>query len=119
MKDLYATGDFSGALEISEALLSTDAGDLEAQRFSTSCRDVLTQMLQSRIGQLDQVVQVALSTEELRWLTLDHRAGFILSLVDGVLSVEELLDIAGMTKLESLRIFVHLLEQKVIRLVHR
>jgi hypothetical protein len=119
MKDLYATGDFSGALEIAEALLSTDAGDLEAQRFSTSCRDVLTQMLQSRIGQFDQIVQVALSPEELRWLTLDHRAGFLLSLVDGVLSVEELLDIAGMTKLESLRIFVHLLEQKVIRLVLR
>jgi hypothetical protein len=119
MKDLYATGDFSGALEISDTLLTADPGDLEAQRFSTSCRDVLTQMLQSRVGQLDQIVQVALSPEELRWLTLDHRAGFLLSLVDGAITLEELLDITGMAKLESLRILVRLLDQRVIRLVTR
>lgn len=119
MKDLYATGDFSGALEISDTLLTADPGDLEAQRFSTSCRDVLTQMLQSRVGQLDQIVQVALSPEELRWLTLDHRAGFLLSLVDGSITLEELLDITGMAKLESLRILVRLLDQRVIRLVTR
>jgi hypothetical protein len=117
MKDRYATGDFSGALQIAEALLAEDAGDLEAQRYSTSCRDVLTQMLLSRIGSVSAIVRVALSQEELRWLTLDHRAGFLLSLVDGALSVEELLDIAGMPKLESLRILANLLEQRVIHLL--
>jgi len=117
MKDRYATGDFSGALQIAEALLAEDSGDLEAQRYSTSCRDVLTQMLLSRIGSVNAIVKVALSQEELRWLTLDHRAGFLLSLVDGALSVEELLDIAGMPKLESLRILANLLEQRVILLL--
>jgi hypothetical protein len=119
MKDLYATGDFSGALEIAETLLAADSGDLEAQRFSTSCRDVLTQMLQSRIGSFEQIVQVALSPEELRWLTLDHRAGFLLSLVDGTSSIEELLDIAGMPKLETLRILINLVEQRVVRITPR
>ncbi|MGC4070071.1 MAG: hypothetical protein QM784_36525 [Polyangiaceae bacterium] len=117
MKDCYAMGDFSGAYEIAETLLSADSGDLEAQRFSTSCREVLTQMMTSRIGSLEQLVEVALSQEELRWLTLDHRGGFLLSLVDGALSVDELLDIAGMPKLECLRILVSLLDQRVVRLV--
>lgn len=116
MKDCYATGDFSGALEFSEALLKTDPGDLEAQRFVTSCRDVLTQMLLSRIGSLQQHVRVALSADELRWLNLDHRAGFLLSLVDGTLTVEELLDVSGMARLESLRLISALLEQRVLRL---
>lgn len=117
MKDRYATGDFSGALDVAEAILSGDSGDLEAQRFSTSCRDVLTQMYLGRIGSVEQLVQLVRSPEEQRWLTLDHRAGFLLSLVDGNLTVEELLDISGMQKLESLRILVNLLEQRVVRLV--
>lgn len=116
MKDCYATGNFSGALEVSEALLRVDPGDLEAQRFVTSCRDVLTQMLLSRIGSTNQYVRVALGPEELRWLNLDHRAGFFLSLVDGTLTIDELLDVSGMAKLESLRILSTLLEQRVLRL---
>lgn len=116
MKDCYATGNFTGALEVSEALLKSDPGDLEAQRFVTSCRDVLTQMLLSRIGPTNQYVRVALSQEELRWLNLDHRAGFFLSLIDGTLTIDELLDVSGMARLESLRILSTLLEQRVLRL---
>jgi hypothetical protein len=116
MKDCYAAGNFSGALEVSEALLRVDPGDLEAQRFVTSCRDVLTQMLLSRIGPTEQYVRVALSPEELRWLNLDHRAGFFLSLVDGTLTIDELLDVSGMAKLESLRILAALIDQRVLRL---
>ena len=47
-------------------------------------------------------------------LTLDHRAGFMLSHVDGVSTFEEILDVSGMPTLEALRIIVELLEQKVI-----
>ena len=119
MKDRYATGDFSGALQLAETLLESDSGDLDAQRFATSCRDVLTQMLTSRVGSFDQVVEVVLTPEELRWLTLDHRAGFFLSLVDGILTIEELLDISGMARLESLRILSTLIDQKVLRLAPR
>ncbi len=119
MKDRYAIGDFSGALEIAESLLSTDPSDLEAQRYATSCRDVLTQMYLSRLGGLDQVISVVLSPEELRWLNLDHRAGFLLSLVDGVSTIEELLDISGMTRLDALRILAALREQRAILLSTR
>ena len=116
MKDRYAMGDFSGALEIAESLLSADPSDLEAQRYATSCRDVLTQMYLSRLGGLDQIINVVLPPEELRWLNLDHRAGFLLSLVDGVSTIEELLDICGMTRLDALRILAQLRQQRAILL---
>ncbi len=119
MKDRYAMGDFSGALEIAEGLLSSDPSDLDAQRYATSCRDVLTQMYLSRLGGLDQVISVVLAAEELRWLNLDHRAGFLLSLVDGVSTIEELLDISGMTRLDALRILATLREQRAILLSTR
>lgn len=117
MKDCYAMGDFTGALAQAESLLMQDAGDLEAQRYATSCRDVLMQMYVSRLGNIQHVVQVALPSEELRWLNLDHRAGFLLSLVDGTSTIEEVLDISGMPRLDALRILTSLLEQRVIRLL--
>lgn len=119
MKDRYAMGDFTGALEIAETLLVSDSADLEAQRYATSCRDVLTQMYLSRLGGLDQIINVVLPPEELRWLNLDHRAGFLLSLVDGASSIEELLDISGMPRLDALKILATLKEQRAILLGSR
>lgn len=119
LKDRYALGDFSGALAIAEELLATDPNDFDAARYAQSCRSVLTDMYAARVGRMDQVVHVAVAPEQVRWLALDHRAGFLLSLVDGASSVEELLDICGMPALDALRILAELLEQSVIRTERR
>jgi hypothetical protein len=116
MKDRYAMGDFSGALLIAEGILESHPEDLEAPRYAQSCRDVLTQMYSARLGSLDQVVTIALPSDQIRWLTLDHRAGFLLSLVDGGSTVDQILDISGMTRLDALRIMFQLLDQRVISL---
>jgi hypothetical protein len=116
MKDRYATGDFSGALIIAEGILAENPRHEEARRCQTRCTDVLSQMYLARLGSLAQVVRVALSGDQIRWLSLDHRAGFLLSLVDGESSIETLLDISGMPRLEALRILFGLLDQRVIAL---
>jgi len=114
MKDRYATGDFSGALVVAEGILDADPNHEEARRCQTRCTEVLSQMYLARLGSLAQVVRVALSSDQVRWLSLDHRAGFLLSLVDGQSSIETLLDISGMARLEALRILFGLLDQRVI-----
>ena len=116
MKDRYAMGDFSGALVIAESIIENNPDDLEAPRYAQSCRDVLTQMYSARLGALDQIVAVAVPSDQIRWLTLDHRAGFLLSLIDGGSTVEQILDISGMTRLDALRIMYQLLDQRVISL---
>jgi hypothetical protein len=116
MKDRYAMGDFSGALVIAEGILESNPEDLEAPRYAQSCRDVLTQMYSARLGSLEQVVRIAVPNDQIRWLTLDHRAGFLLSLIDGGSTVDQLLDISGMTRLDALRILYQLLDQRVISL---
>jgi len=116
MKDRYAMGDFSGALQIAEGILLENPDDLEAPRYAQSCRDVLTQMYSARLGSLDQVVTVAVPSDQIRWLTLDHRAGFLLSLIDGGSTVDQILDISGMPRLDALRIMYQLLDQRVISL---
>jgi hypothetical protein len=116
MKDRYAMGDFTGALIVAESLLEANADDLDAQRYAQSCRDVLTQMYTARLGALTQRVSVAVPGDQIRWLSLDHRAGFVLSLIDGSSTVEELLDISGMNRLDALRILYTLYDQRVIAL---
>lgn len=116
MKDRYAMGDFTGALVVAEGLLEINADDIDAQRYAQSCRDVLTQMYSARLGALSQRVRVAVPGDQIRWLSLDHRAGFVLSLIDGSSTVEELLDISGMNRLDALRILYTLFDQRVIAL---
>ena len=116
VRDLYATGDYSGALVMAESVLQTEPHHTLARRYAEHCRHVLEQMATSRLGALDQVPHVAVESDRLRWLSLDHRAGFLLSLVDGSLSIEELLDISGMPRFEALRILCDLLDQNVIAL---
>jgi len=47
---------------------------------------------------------------------MDHRAGFVLSLVDGVSGVEAILDVCGMPRAEGLRILQELIDIGAIAL---
>lgn len=114
LHDRYAVGDFTGALVIAESILEQDPDDLDAARCAQSCRDVLAQMYSSRLGALDAPLRVAVPPDQIRWLSLDHRAGFLLSLIDGRSTIEEVLDICGMPRLDALRLLYMLLEEQVI-----
>jgi hypothetical protein len=114
MRERHSLGDYSGALVMAESLLDEDPDNVEAQRCAENCRDVLAKMYMARIGPLDRVPFVAVPPEQLRWLGLDHRAGFVLSHVDGACSLEQLLDVSGMPALDTLRILYELAQQRVI-----
>lgn len=116
MRDRHAMGDFSGALEVAEKILATQPDQEEAFRCAQSCRDVLTDMYASRLGGTHHRAVVTMSPDQIRWLSLDHRAGFLLSMIDGVSTIDELLDICGMPRLEALRILCNLLDQQAVRL---
>jgi hypothetical protein len=116
MQDRYAVGDFTGALVIAESLLDQDPEHEDAKRYAQSCREVLTQMYAARIGSMEQVATLAVPPEQITWLSLDHRAGFLLSLIDGTLSIEEILDVSGMSRLDALRIMYTLVQQNVVML---
>ncbi|HEY1960331.1 MAG TPA: hypothetical protein VGH28_32195 [Polyangiaceae bacterium] len=114
MRERFSLGDYSGALVVAESILEDDPSHVEALQCETSCRQVLEQMYTARIGPLDRVPFVAVPPEQLRWLSLDHRAGFVLSHVDGNCSLDQILDVSGMPPLDALRILYELLQQRVI-----
>ena len=114
MNDRIALGDYSGALEIAEKLLEKDPANEPVRVCAKSCRGILKQMYMTRIGPLDRVPLVMVARDQMRWLSIDHRAGFVLSLVDGVSSLEMILDVSGMPILDALRILSELAQQRII-----
>jgi hypothetical protein len=116
IKDRYAMGDYSGALVAAESILEAEPAQPDALRYAHRCRQVLMDMYTARIGLLTQVATVAVPPDQIRWLSLDHRAGFLLSLIDGHSTLDEVLDISGMPRLDALRILFSLIEERVITL---
>ena len=116
IKDRYAMGDYSGALATAESILEVEPAQPDAVRYANRCRQVLTDMYAARIGSLSQSATVAVPADQIRWLSLDHRAGFLLSLIDGHSTLDEVLDISGMPRLDALRILLSLIEERVVAL---
>jgi hypothetical protein len=114
MQERFALGDYSGALVMAESMLDENPTHVEAREYAESCRSVLQQMYTARIGPLDRVPVVEVAPDQLRWLSIDHRTGFILSLVDGVSSLEMILDVSGMPPLDALRMLFELVQQRII-----
>jgi hypothetical protein len=115
VRDRFDVGDFSGALILAEGILESEPESVDALLYAEHCRDVLKQMYVSRLGGMKRIPHVAVTDEQLRWLALDHRAGFLLSLVDGRSSFEEVLDVSGMSTVDALRLLLDLLQQNVIK----
>jgi len=90
MRTRFSLGDYSGALEVAELLLEADPSDAEVLDCAEKCRTVLEGMYAARLGSLEQVPAVIVQRTQLRWLSIDHRAGFVLSLIDGSSTVEKL-----------------------------
>ncbi|MBV9947939.1 MAG: hypothetical protein JOZ69_13885 [Myxococcales bacterium] len=58
---------------------------------------------------------VVMATNELRRLPLDHRAGFLLSLMDGTTDLETLVELSTMSRADVLTLVRDLFESGVIR----
>jgi len=117
VRSRFDVGDCSGALLVAESILEADPENVEALQYVEKCREVLQKMYLSRLGGLNRIPQVVTSAEQMRWLSLDHRAGFVLSLIDGTCTFDEILDMSGMRRLDALRILFDLLQQNVINVV--
>jgi hypothetical protein len=114
MRERFSLGDYSGALEMAELILAEEPGNLEAAECGENCRTVLENMFTARLGPLERVPLVVVPRTQMRWLSMDHRAGFVLSLIDGSSSVDMILDVCGMPKLDALRILHELVQQKIV-----
>lgn len=113
-KELLGLNDFSGALELANKILAKRPNDREALAMHKLCEENLTQMFESKLGSMDRRPRVVLKPDEVIWLNLDPRAGFVLAQIDSEVSFEDLYAICGLSRLDTARILSQLLEEGVI-----
>lgn len=116
MHERYALDDFTAALGLAELMLGRDPEHVDARAICEDSRERLVAIYASRVGPLKKRPRLRVSAAEIRWLGLDNRAGFLLSRIDGKYTVEELIDVAGMPRLDTLRILAELLDAEAVEL---
>ena len=110
---LYEKGEFETALEIvSDVLNQTD--HTEARQLRGVLEGEMERMQHERLGSLVQVPNLKVSMGDIAGLDLDHRAGFLLSQIDGMLCFEDILDMSSMSRLETLTLLADLFEKGII-----
>jgi tetratricopeptide (TPR) repeat protein len=114
-RELFALGDFSGSLEMIERILRVDPTHAEARAYLRQNESTLVAMYESKLGPLSSLPRLAIHAEEVMWLNLDHRAGFLLAQVDGTVSFDDLFSLSGLPRLDTARILASLLAEGVIR----
>ena len=113
-KELFSLGDFSGSLELIEKILQLDPDHGEARDYLRHNEATLVSMYESKLGPLTHVPRLAIKPEEVMWLNLDHRAGFLLAQIDGTVDFESLFALSGLPRLDTARILANLIADGVI-----
>ncbi len=110
----FEKGDFTGVLMRAEGLLETHPDCTPARRLVEACQERLKETYKSRLGSGSEVLRVMMRPDEIQGLSLDHRAGFLMSLCDGVSTLDEIVDMSGMAELDVLRLLFEMREQGVV-----
>ncbi len=113
-RELFQLGDFSGSLELIEKVLQVDPDHREAREYLRQNESTLIAMYESKLGPLGGVPRLAIQPEEVMWLNLDHRAGFLLAQIDGAVDYDSLFALSGLPRLDTARILANLLADGVI-----
>jgi hypothetical protein len=86
------------------------------ERPDLGIEDLDEEALTARLGSLERIATLAVAQAELRALAVDHRGAFLLSQVDGVSTLEMILDVSGMGRVDALRILAGFVEQGIVTL---
>ncbi len=113
-KELFSLGDFSGSLELIEKILQVDPDHGEARDYLRHNEATLVSMYESKLAPLSRIPRLAIKPEEVMWLNLDHRAGFLLAQIDGTVDYDTLFALSGLPRLDTARILANLIAEGVI-----
>jgi len=113
MAERFALDDFTGSLRVAELVLGQDPEDEMAEHYARASRGKLEELLYSRLTAEGSVPVVVVDRAEVRWLGLEASTAFLLSLADGHLDCDSIVDASGMTRLEALKGLLQLLDARV------
>ncbi|GHG71983.1 tetratricopeptide repeat protein [Comamonas sp. JC664] len=112
--DLLELDDHSGAVDLLFKAKELAPTDSRVEALRVRSEQMLMSRLENKLGDLGRVPEVRLQPDDIIWLNLDHRAGFVLAQIDGTVSYEDLFSLSGMTRLDTARILAQLIDEGVI-----
>jgi hypothetical protein len=110
MHDCFSRGDYVSALAIVDLLLAVHPDDRLARQFRATCCAALEDVYALRIGPLDRIPVVVTLPEPMGRLGID-RPGLLLSLMDGSSTLEAILNVCGIPRLDALRVLQGLVQK--------
>jgi hypothetical protein len=114
MLERLAASDYAGTLIAAEATLVHHPLHRDALDCALMARSELRKLYVDRLGSLDWVPYIAVGLQGLLGLSLDFRAGYLLSRIDKRTSLAQIIAASGLPELDSLRILSELFLQRVI-----
>jgi hypothetical protein len=109
-------GHFPVAVVAIDLALEQHPDSAVAQKLIHSNREVLYEVYRSFLGDMHAVPNLAMAMDKIPMHELDHRAAFLLSRIDGALTLEDVLDVSGMARLEAFRHLCRLLLRGILEL---
>jgi hypothetical protein len=113
-RDLLDLDDHTGAMELIVKAQQIAPDDPDVQSMRERSEKTLVTMFESKLGKMETIPRVLLKEDEIIWLNLDHRAGFVLAQIDGTVSFDDLFAVSGMSRLDTARILAQLVDEGVI-----
>jgi hypothetical protein len=107
--------DLERAVTAVDLALSEDPTSALAQKLVHRNRETIMNVFQAFLGDLQRTPSLARPLHELGSAPISPRAAFLLSRVDGTLSLDEILDVSGMPRLEAYRYLCQLFLRGILR----
>ena len=114
LADKLRRRQYDDALRVAHAILRDRPDDMVALSSIDECRTSLELLHAFSTSALMRTPSLAVDGPALHMLPLDHRAGFILSLVDGHSTVSLILDMCPMSSPETLAVLFALVQDRVL-----
>jgi tetratricopeptide (TPR) repeat protein len=111
---LYRSGKLEEARERLEQAAQLEADRLDIQGYLELVRGQLVKRYEKEIGDRGRVVQLAVASEELVQQELGPEEGFLLSQIDGSLTVDEILSLSTFGHFRTIEMLARLLRDGVI-----
>jgi hypothetical protein len=108
-------GELDRAVTAVDLALSEDPNSALAQKLILRNRDTTMNVFQAFLGDLHRTPVLARPLHELASSPISPRAAFLLSRVDGLLSLDEILDVSGMPSMEAYRYLCQLFLRGILR----
>lgn len=114
LAEKLAIREYDEAQALARDILKTRPDDIIALACVEECSVGLEALHAFSTSALERVPSTAIGGPPIHDLRLDHRAGFILSLVDGMSPVSTILDMCPLPRPEALAVIFGLVEDRII-----